>query len=200
MNSPQSYSGRFVLRIPPDLHRQLRKLAAAHSQSLNQVCMDLIRGVLEKKDLGIHQIGSDLVPTELIRQITQTWKMECVGIILFGSVARHEEWNTSDMDLLIVLTTETPILRSLYQEWDDSIDPNGNFQHISPQFVSLPEDFRSVGGLWYEMAIDGIVLWDPDLKVSRFLSQLRHELMSGKIRREFAYGQPYWIKHEEQIT
>ena len=52
---------------------------------------------------------------------------------------------------------------------------------------------EEAGGIWYEAAIDGIVLWDRSLAVSRFLASVRRYLLEGGRTRRTAYGVPYWV-------
>lgn len=50
------FSGRLIVRMPPDLHRALHNLAAAEQVSLNRLIVDLLE--------------QDLAPTELLERPT----------------------------------------------------------------------------------------------------------------------------------
>ncbi len=113
------------------------------------------------------------------------------GIILFGSHVRGEGLKHSDIDLLIVLKDEVELTRELYSEWDRNFL---KYKDISPQFVKLPKDPLGAGGLWYEVALEGIVLWQSDNRILQFLWHLRQVIASRKVIRSFSYGHPYWIK------
>jgi hypothetical protein len=67
---------------------------------------------------------------------------------------------------------------------------------VEPHFVTLADPGRVVAGVWAEAALDGIVLLDPDLRLSRRLIRVRHDIMTGRIVRRTAHGQPYWIVGE----
>lgn len=59
--SVKEYSGRFVVRMPGDLHRSLAKLAKANNSTLNQYVNYLLtrRSVLESVEQGIWQLKAN---------------------------------------------------------------------------------------------------------------------------------------------
>lgn len=116
-----------------------------------------------------------------------------MGVVLFGSMARGESRLNSDMDLLIILRQSLALTRKLYARWDQRFAPDEG----SPHFVHLPPDAMAAGSLWFEAAVDGIVLHDVDEEVARFLGSIRRLMASGKLKRRSAYGHPYWVKSEE---
>ena len=69
-------------------------------------------------------------------------------------------------------------------------------RRVEPLFLQLPESSDETRGVWFELALDGIVLLDNELKVSRFLSQTRRLITDGAVRRMSSYGVPYWV-HED---
>jgi hypothetical protein len=142
-------------------------------------------------------IASEVVPAALIAAITSRWGEQLEGLVLFGSAARAETWEDSDVDLLVVLHRGAPITRELYSIWDAEIAPGSPNRRISPHFTALPGRARSAGGLWAEVALDGVILWDPRLRVARTLSLLRQEIAAGAIARRMAHGQPYWVRVRE---
>ena len=56
----------------------------------------------------------------------------------------------------------------------------------------------AAGSLWFEAAVDGIVLHDVDDDVARFLGSIRRLIASGKVRRLSAYAHPNWVKSEDE--
>lgn len=60
--------------------------------------------------------------------------------------------------------------------------------------VTLPPAGRRVLGVWAEAAIDGVVLFERSLEVSRRLAGVRREIADGRIRRRTVHGQPYWVE------
>ena len=57
----------------------------------------------------------------------------------------------------------------------------------------LPAAGDEAGSVWLEAAVDGVTLWDRQLRVSRFLGRLRRAIVEGRWVRRFLHGQPYWV-------
>jgi len=175
--------------MPPVLHERLRKEAARSGLSLNQLC-------LRRLETGDRVGAADfalVIPAVLRRQIMEQWRAELVGLVVFGSASRGDADSASDVDLLLVFDPDARLCRELYHEWDRVVSSS----QLSPQFVRLPRRVKEAGGLWYEVAIEGLVLWERDLRVSRFLSRIREAMARGEIRRALAHGQPYWVRQLE---
>lgn len=49
-----------------------------------------------------------------------------------------------------------------------------------------------VTGLWAEVAMDGVVLFERGLKLSMALVRIRREIISGRLVRRLVHGQPCW--------
>ena len=180
---PGPASGRFVLRIDSDLHASLREEAAATGRSLNEFCArKLAAPGLLPVEPGWHAVGRavDIVGAAL------------VGLVVFGSWARQQATEGSDVDLLVVVEGSLKVDRGLYRAWD-SAPLTWEGRPVEPHFVHLPESASRLTGLWAEVAVDGIVLFDRSLSVSRRLSEFRREIVSGSIRRGRIHGQSYWV-------
>jgi hypothetical protein len=179
-------SGRFVLRIDPDLHARLRRGARREGTSLNDHCA---------RRLSALQTS---IPAPLESAITRADSLlgeDLVAVAAFGSWARGESSTGSDVDLLIVVEPSHRLSRSLYGRWDEAPVLWGT-RTIEPQFVHLPGGDKPVAGLWAEVALDGIVLFDRDLRLSKRLVEVRREIASGRIVRRVVHGQPYWVRNE----
>jgi predicted nucleotidyltransferase len=114
-----SPSGRFLLRIPPELHRRLRDLAGGRDKSLNELCRD----ILERAVSGGTEGAGLTSPLELlVQRCRESFAGQLVGIVLFGSVARGEEFPESDLDVLLVMDEACPIQRGLYRVWEANVD------------------------------------------------------------------------------
>jgi hypothetical protein len=124
-----------------------------------------------------------------------------VGIVLFGSVARGEEFPESDLDVLLVMDEACPIQRGLYRVWEANVDPfvKQHFgREVSPQFTHRPQRAEDAGGLWLEIAIDGTLLWERGREVSDTLRAIRVHLASGRVTRLVRHGHPYWVRNEHE--
>jgi predicted nucleotidyltransferase len=176
-------SGRFVLRIQPGLHAALRAAAQACGMSLNEYCgMKLaqpaeaasgLEGARAALERAAEVLGTDLA-----------------GLVAFGSWARGEATVTSDVDLLIVVDARRPVTRGLYRDWDRE-PVVWDDRPVEPHFVHLPANGEA-GTIWAEAALDGIVLFERELIVSRTLAAVRRQIADGKLVRRVIHGQPYW--------
>jgi predicted nucleotidyltransferase len=184
-------SGRFVLRIPPVVHEHLRDEASRRQVSLNIICQQALESYLTRI---LSTIVTDRGRAPLVAAISEQMGEALAGVVLFGSMARGESRKGSDMDLLIVLRHSLPLTRRLYARWDQRFAPDEG----SPHFVHLPLLAMDAGSLWFEAAVDGIVLHDAGEEIARFLGSIRRLIASGKLKRRSAYGHPYWVKSEEE--
>ena len=182
--STKGLSGKFVLRLPTELHAQLRDRAFKRGISLNQICIQLI-------EAGISN-GLDESCSGPLKQIEtaarKKYRDNFLGMILFGSVARGEARDGSDTDILIVLSSEIPIVRSLYEDWNMELENN-----ISVHLTHLPRNAEEAGSLWLECALDGKLLYDKHGGISRILTKIKERITSGKIIRKITHGQGYWV-------
>ena len=183
-------SGRFVLRINASLHRRLKTEAAQQGVSLNQVCQSILEG--PTRNSRNHPYGEYQTACEA------EWGRELLGIVLFGSVARDEANAGSDVDLLIVVADSSPIRREQYRRWDRATSQlQTGKTEVNPQIVHLPVSVGDAGSLWFEVALEGIVLVENEFKVSRFLTQLRNEIVEGGMTRASSHGHRYWVRKKK---
>jgi len=187
-------SGRFVVRIPPDLHERTRLHAYEHGISLNECCRHAIEEYLaEKAPVRPAVTGPE---ERWVRVAAEVIGEDLAGVALFGSFARGEAAKNSDIDLLIVTEPSVPLKRALYAAWDAA----SSDATVSPHFVHLPEKVFEAGSLWYEVAIDGIVLFEKERLITGFLRTVRKAIADRLIERKNAYGHGYWIKHEPETA
>lgn len=185
-------TGKFVIRMPPSLHATLRRESARRGMSLNKLCVDSIRSSIERRGgVPASPTGSDA----WLAKARRLWGEDLRGVVLFGSVARGEEREGSDVDLLVVIEDRLPVTRSLYTQWDAEGEADAV---LNPHLVHLPADERAAGSLWLEVALDGIVLYDADGALARFLSRLRRAIASGAFESRVANGHRYWIRRLEE--
>lgn len=191
-------SGKFVIRMPGTLHALLKQEAASSGKSLNHVCIAKLQtnGSAISSQSPKSALKNSILPGFLER-VVQQWRSKLIGLILFGSAARGEATSESDIDLLLVMKPEIKIERNLYRLWEEfcgeHFSPH-DYGTISPHFAGLPGSVFEAGGLWYETAIEGIILWERKRLISRFLASVRKAMAHGKIRRRVLHGSPYWIK------
>ena len=113
------------------------------------------------------------------------------GVVAFGSWARGELTDASDIDVLIVVDPGTPVRRALYRRWDESpIVWNGH--PIEPHFARLPDAGEPLSGFWAEVATEGVLLLERDPRLSAHLLRVRDAVAKGRLRRRVAHGHGYW--------
>ena len=198
----EKLSGKFVLRIPQKLHFALRKHSEKQGTSLNSLCTDILTSSLTPSSAASFSYSKSL-PSPFLEKLIETWKDKLCGIILFGSVVRKEETEKSDIDLLLIVKESIELDRDLYREWDRFYESLKHALHllkeISPQFVTLPRDPFQVGSLWYDVALQGQVLWHSNEDIFLALQKIREAIADGKIKRCFSHGHPYWIKLDSKV-
>jgi predicted nucleotidyltransferase len=177
-------SGRFVLRLDPTLHAALREAAARADLSLNEYCA---------RKLASGGIGLGAPGWHAVERAAAVLGRSLVGVAVYGSWARDEMAEGSDVDVLVVVEDATPITRELYRRWDEE-PVRWQGRRVEPHFVNLPPAEALPSGTWAEVALDGIVLFDRDLTVSRCLVGLRKLILDGSLERREAHGQPYWVE------
>ena len=176
-----------MLRLDPGLHGSLRAAARARGVSLNEYCTT---------KLAAPVVDAQSFPgaSDVIRRAAGLLVGEgLIAVVAFGSWARGELADSSDVDMLIVVSADMALSRSLYRRWDEApLDWEGHA--VEPHFVHLPTLDSAPSGLWAEVALDGIVLYQRDPRLSKWLVGVRRLQAAGQLRRRTAHGQPYWVE------
>lgn len=179
-------SGRFLLRIAPGLHAVLKRSAADAGVSLNDYCA-------RKLAAPVGDLSGLEGAARAVERAAALFGERLVGIAAFGSWARRQAVAGSDVDLLVVVEDSVPLTRELYREWDaEPMSWDG--RRVEPHFVHLPVDGRVAAGVWAEVALDGLVLFERGFAVSARLSRARRDIVAGRIVRKLSHGQPYWTE------
>jgi hypothetical protein len=176
-------SGRFLLRIDPSLHAALRMAADQAGLSLNEYCARKLAG----GGVGLGDPG-----WQAVERAAAVARGSLMSVAVYGSWARGEPMQSSDVDVLVVVETSTPITRGLYRRWDEEPQRWGG-RSVEPHFVHLPPPGQQPTGTWAEVALDGIVLFDRNLVLSRRLVEFRKLILNGTMERRKVHGQPYWV-------
>ncbi len=150
---------------------------------MNEVCL---------RRLSVPESGSSGPAETAVTRADAVVGDALVGVVVFGSWARQEWGKDSDVDLLVIIEDGFEIDRGLYRTWDE-VPVSWTGHPLEAHFVHLPAPGSRLSGLWAEVAIDGVVLFERDLRVSRKLVEFRREIASGDVTRRVSHGQPYWV-------
>jgi len=177
-------SGRFVLRIDPGLHAALREAAREAGVSLNEYCLRKLAS----------PAGDVAGPAaDAVERAAAMFGDSLVGIVVYGSWARDELAETSDIDLLVIVDRRVAITRELYRTWDAS-PIRWDARPVEPHFVHLPDRSARISSTWAEVALDGVVLFERGVVVSRLLVDLRRKIVAGELVQRRIHGQTYWVE------
>ena len=185
MSKSRAASGRFVLRLAPGLHAALRRAASDAGLSLNDYCA-------RKLAAPEGNLAALWGASAVVERVAELFGESLVAIVAYGSWSRGEAVVGSDLDVLLVVESDAPITRALYRTWDSRPPVTWDGHTVDPHFVHLREKGDSTTAAWAEAAIDGIVLFERGLRVSRQLSEIRREVVAGRLVRRVVHGQPYW--------
>ena len=180
---PSPRSGRFVLRLPPALHGALQAAAGASGLSLNEFCVRRLAA-------GGPALAADEHAAAIVTAAAALVGDALAAVVVYGSWARGEAAAGSDVDVLIVVEPRTALTRALYRKWD-AAPVTWQGRVIDPHFVHPPGD-RVTGGVWGEVAVDGVVIFERDWRLSAALARIRRDIAAGRLVRRFVHGQPYW--------
>jgi predicted nucleotidyltransferase len=166
------------------LHAALRQAARAAGVSLNDYCV-------RKLALPSGNFAGARGATAVVERAAELFGGALLAVVAYGSWTRNEATAGSDVDVLVVLDASAPLTRALYRRWDtEPLTWDG--RAVEPHFVRFRGREESASGLWAEAAIDGIVLFERGLQVSRRLAEIRRDVLAGRLVRRTAHGQPYW--------
>lgn len=127
---------------------------------------------------------------EIVAEAEHLFGRDLLGVVEYGSVARSEAAEGSDVDLLIVIDRRVPLTRDLYRQWDAQPRIAGG-RAVDAHFTYLP-DTRTTGGIWAEVAVDGRVLFERDRAITTALRAIRNDIADGRLCRRSVHGQTYW--------
>jgi predicted nucleotidyltransferase len=130
-----------------------------------------------------------------------------VSVVLFGSVARGDVSDTSDIDLLIV-AKNLPDSRfermKLFDEAEDlcrdELKAICDHYGITASFSSIMKDIEEAGRaspLYLDIVEDGVILYDRDDFMKNVLERLRRKLRELGARRVWRGKRWHWVLKPE---
>jgi len=188
-------SGKILLRLPPEDHRELLAESQRRGLSLNRYLQALLK--CSPPIIKMEDESGQILPQwrrRILPLLKEEFKKALKGVLLFGSLARGQAHENSDVDLLVVIDNAATIDRDLYRKFDQALRQAG-LENISLHFVPFPVDLSDVGSLWFEAALEGIVLYVTDAQLLTFLARLKNEIAENRLYRQWSHGHSYWKKN-----
>lgn len=186
-----THSGKFLVRLDPALHKQLSHEAEDCHVSLNEICIRKLAA-----PVFISTFASPFASAILLAR--KIFGKALIGIVIFGSYARGQTRESSDIDLMIILQPGFKYSRDHLRQWDDEGLVVASHT-VSAAIVYLCKNEIPQNVLWLESAIEGIILLDTDQIVQRRLFHLRELIASGLVIKKISHGQSYWIRGKQHV-
>jgi len=126
-------------------------------------------------------IGREIAP--VVQALQQGFGRKLVAVVLFGSRARGDAKEESDWDMLVI-AKDLP---------ERQIERYRRTKEILPQkwrgrisiLAKTPDEFEAVlPSLYLEIALDGLILYDPQEYAGTQLQKLRRLILAKDLRRE----------------
>lgn len=136
-----------------------------------------------------HQAQATLTP--IIQALQQALGPDLVAIALFGSRARGDATPESDWDLLVIAhhLPARPLPRHFYLK---SRLPDDWRAQVS-LLAKTPTEFEAgLSSLYLDIALDGLVLYDPQDYLQKRLAWLREQMARLGLHRERTNGDWTW--------
>jgi len=124
-----------------------------------------------------------------------------ISVVLYGSVARSEHREDSDVDMLVVvsqLPTGAHARRNLIRRVEEPVEDELRSERPFACIITVmktPTEVSRGGPLFYDMTLPGgcVVYFDRDDSFADFLQSMREKMQKlGSIRRHTDTGYPYW--------
>jgi uncharacterized protein len=131
----------------------------------------------------------------VIRKIKENLGERLIAVILFGSQARAEAEQGSDWDLLLIAQglPGRSLKRHIYLK---SLLPPSSRGKVSI-LAKTPQEFESsLPPLYLDIAVDGIILFDPNGYAKQKIEFLRALIHSKGLKREKHDGELHWLWKE----
>lgn len=140
-----------------------------------------------------------------LSRIKEDFGEDVISVILFGSVARGKWTLESDIDLLLIFSNDSTnltkrlkkILFNFY-EFNQLIDKEGNQLYgIIQEVPLLQQDLNNFRTLFYDIAIDGILIFDRNNVGLEFINRIKRRIKDKGLKRIFLGEEDFYWKRKD---
>ena len=120
---------------------------------------------------------------EVVTALKQALGQRLIGVVLFGSRARGDAYETSDWDLLVIARDlpERSFARHLLLKNALPI----TWRARAAILAETPTEFEAaLAAVYLDIALEGVVLYDPEAYVTKRLARLRRLIDARGLRRD----------------
>ncbi|QXJ32282.1 nucleotidyltransferase domain-containing protein [Saccharolobus shibatae] len=138
----------------------------------------------------------------MIKIMKEEFKDDLISVVLYGSVARGDNRNDSDVDILIVMDnlprdSMLKRIRLFETKVEDKLNLDeywnkGYYVSLSP-ILKTPEEAGKISPLYLDMVYDALILYDKDEFFTKILQKLKERLTELGAERVRMGKKWYWI-------
>jgi nucleotidyltransferase len=137
-----------------------------------------------------------------LKIMKEEFKDDLISVVVYGSVARGDNRNDSDVDLLIIMKnlpkdSMLKRIRLFETKVEDKLNLDeywkmGYYISLSP-VLKTPEEAEKFSPLYLDMVYDAVILYDSNYFFTRILQKLRDRLKELGAERVRMGKKWYWV-------
>ncbi|MEJ2778517.1 nucleotidyltransferase domain-containing protein [Stygiolobus sp. RP850M] len=138
----------------------------------------------------------------MLKIMKEEFKDDLISVVVYGSVARGDNRNDSDVDLLIIMKnlpkdSMLKRIRLFETKVEDKLNLDehwkmGYYISLSP-VLKTPEEAEKFSPLYLDMVYDAVILYDRNCFFTRILQKLRDRLKELGAERVRMGKKWYWV-------
>ncbi|MCQ4343115.1 MAG: nucleotidyltransferase domain-containing protein [Sulfolobaceae archaeon] len=138
----------------------------------------------------------------MLKIMKEEFKDDLISVVVYGSVARGDNRNDSDVDLLIIMKnlpkdSMLKRIRLFETKVEDKLNLDeywkmGYYISLSP-VLKTPEEAEKFSPLYLDMVYDAVILYDSNYFFTRILQKLRDRLKELGAERVRMGKKWYWV-------
>ncbi|MFP3234250.1 MAG: nucleotidyltransferase domain-containing protein [Sulfolobaceae archaeon] len=138
----------------------------------------------------------------MLKIMKDEFKDDLISVVVYGSVARGDNRNDSDVDLLIIMKnlpkdSMLKRIRLFETKVEDKLNLDeywkmGYYISLSP-VLKTPEEAEKFSPLYLDMVYDAVILYDRNYFFARILQKLRDRLKELGAERVRMGKKWYWV-------